>query len=104
MFQLQVCGYDDLSKCRDRFKPTHTISIVDGDCEVSDYDLKVRLDNISSPMPGLVHPQLRHLENILALTEDLKDDDRLLVHCRSGQSRSTAVAIAILIQHDFTPE
>jgi predicted protein tyrosine phosphatase len=104
MFQLMICSFDDMAKCREAFKPTHTISIVDGNYDVGDTDLKVRIDNIASPMPGLVHPQPRHLESILAFTEDLGDNDRVLIHCSAGQSRSTAAAIAVLIQHHLTPE
>jgi predicted protein tyrosine phosphatase len=104
MFQLMICAVDDIAKCKNAFKPTYTISIVDGDYDVGSTDLKLRIDNITNPMPGLVHPQPRHLETILAFTEDLGDDDRILIHCNAGQSRSTAVAIAVLIQHDLTPQ
>jgi predicted protein tyrosine phosphatase len=39
------------------------------------------------------------LETILTHTVALHDRDRVLVHCFAGQSRSSAVMLAILIQH-----
>lgn len=35
---------------------------------------------------------------------NLGDNDKLLVHCSAGKSRSTAIAIAILVQAGMTPE
>jgi predicted protein tyrosine phosphatase len=43
------------------------------------------------------------LEEVLAFTARLQDDDKLLVHCHAGISRSTAVASAILCQHGLNP-
>lgn len=51
------------------------------------------------PMEGNVHPTVEHLKQVFAFTQHLSDDDRLLVHCYAGQSRSTACALAVLIQH-----
>ncbi len=49
-------------------------------------------------------PSPWHLQRALAHTADLKDGDRLFVHCKAGKSRSTAFAIAIMIQHGMSPQ
>jgi predicted protein tyrosine phosphatase len=41
---------------------------------------------------------------VLAFTRTLTDNDRLLVHCRAGVSRSTAMIIAIFLQHGMDPD
>lgn len=43
-------------------------------------------------------PKIEHVEKALAFTRDLAADDRLLVHCVEGLSRSTAIALAALVQ------
>jgi predicted protein tyrosine phosphatase len=44
-------------------------------------------------------PRLEDLEGILAFSGQIPPGANLLVHCRAGISRSTAVAYAILCQH-----
>lgn len=49
-------------------------------------------------------PTREHVRIALNHTQSLTDDDRLLVHCTAGKSRSTAIAIGALIQHGMKPE
>lgn len=44
-------------------------------------------------------PRLRDVRRILEFTRELPARARVLVHCRAGISRSTAVAYAVLCQH-----
>ena len=44
-------------------------------------------------------PKREQIEEILAWAATLPDDAILLVHCEAGISRSTAMALAILVQH-----
>lgn len=46
----------------------------------------------------------KDIQAILNFTERLTPNDKLLVHCSAGISRSTAVAIGILCQHGLTPK
>lgn len=43
-------------------------------------------------------PTREHVEEILAWARELPPDARLLVHCYAGISRSTAAALAIMVQ------
>lgn len=44
-------------------------------------------------------PKKEHVEQFLAWAKALPDDAVLLVHCEAGVSRSTAAALAILVQY-----
>ncbi len=45
------------------------------------------------------HPTLEMVCQILDFTADLTDEDRVLVNCHLGQTRSSAIMIGILMQH-----
>ncbi|MDM8558892.1 hypothetical protein [Candidatus Parabeggiatoa sp. HSG14] len=54
----------------------------------------------------LKHPKLaepKQIKDILEFTTSLQSTDKLLIHCHSGISRSTAVACGILCQHGLLP-
>ena len=48
-------------------------------------------------------PTLEQVGRILDATAKLPQGTNLLVHCYAGMCRSTAVAIAIAVQHGMTP-
>lgn len=50
-----------------------------------------------------VIPTKHHIERILAFSSTFTEDDRILVHCHAGISRSSAVAIAVFAQHGREP-
>lgn len=55
--------------------------------------------------PGMQHAAtMKDVLNILHFTETFTDDDRVLIHCHGGISRSTAVAVLVLIQHGASIE
>lgn len=53
---------------------------------------------------GWILPTQQHIQNVFDYTYDLKDNDKLLVHCVAGISRSTAMALGILCQHESKPK
>ena len=55
--------------------------------------LVLKFHDIDMTMLGYVEPKLEHIEKALFFARD--SDGPLLVHCRAGVSRSTAVALAI---------
>ena len=89
--------------------PTHTVSLLDPDCDTTlvvpgghwcrcfFHDSTPR-DRLSRTLATL-----EDIQRILAFTAGLSSDDRLLVHCYAGISRSTAVALGILCQHRLSP-
>lgn len=44
------------------------------------------------------------MERVFEFTSTLGEGDRLLVHCRAGKSRSTAILMGVLMQHGMTAD
>lgn len=104
MFKLKVVGFDEaetLVECR---WPTHIVSLM-SDATVDWHyakHLHVQVNDIVFVGKYGIAPSPEHLRTVLEFTKDLTSEDRLLVHCFAGQSRSTAIAIAICIQHGMS--
>jgi predicted protein tyrosine phosphatase len=99
MFTINICGYNDLTDVIQTYQPTHIISAIENIEPLSEHHLHVMISDITTGWDGHVLPTIEHLLMVLQFTQNLTDEDRLLVHCFAGQSRSTAFAIAVLIQH-----
>ena len=48
-------------------------------------------------------PKLEHVQKIVDFAKDIGPDDKVLVNCHAGVSRSVATAIGILVQHGMDP-
>jgi predicted protein tyrosine phosphatase len=108
---LTICGVRELPD-QEGQPWTHVISIWD---KVSLTDVACR-ENIKAVAPGAKllfsffedtidpshpdAPSLRDVKRVLAFTSKLPKKAKVLVHCRAGVSRSTAIAYAILCQHN----
>lgn len=106
MFEIKICDILDAPDHISKWA-TRALSFVDGPAASGFFSLPrdptkhllLMFDDISRPIPGMTMPSLWHLERVLEFTKDLTNDDKLLIHCVAGISRSTAMAIAVLIQH-----
>lgn len=60
--------------------------------------LHLPVDDISMPsgFHGWVHPREAHVQAIIRFGRTIKENDRVLIHCAQGVSRSTAAAFIIL--------
>jgi predicted protein tyrosine phosphatase len=65
-------------------------------------DLEEEVETQIQPKPHA--PSFDDLQNILAFTREIGEDDILLVHCHAGLCRSTAVAFLAMVQHGATFE
>ena len=108
MFEFRVKGISEAQVEIDRGWPTRVISAIKvpllGFEHQGDHHLIVDVDDIHSVSCEGNPATSEMIREVLAHTCDLKDDDRLLVHCFAGQSRSTALMIGILIQHGMSPQ
>ena len=112
---LTICGLKELADLSG--EPwTHVVSIWDKD---SIYDPVCR-ELVDTAAPGAQvlfcffadtsvpdHPEapgVLDVKRILNFTSELTAKDKVLVHCRAGVSRSTAIAYAILCQHSSPGE
>ncbi len=101
MFQILVTSFNEAENFIEEKWPTRIISLIDNERVVNllgPHHLHLKFNDVSST--NMVNPPLpEHLVQVLEFTKDLTDSDKVLVHCLAGISRSTAMAIAILIQH-----
>ena len=57
--------------------------------------LILRFDDINQPMDDYVIPQMSHIKRALDFADKIEDGS-LLIHCRAGISRSSAIALAVI--------
>lgn len=105
MFDLRVSSFDEVHGIVESGWPTRIISAISKKMpDYGSHHLCVSFDDIARPLCGYVHPLLEHVIKVLDFTKDLTDDDKVLVHCLAGISRSTSLAIGIYIQHGMSYE
>jgi predicted protein tyrosine phosphatase len=104
MPEIKVLSYSDVQSCVDTGWPTHIISLINRPAMpcYGPPHLHLIFDDVDSHDPLYIMPLVEHLHRVFAFTADLTANDRVLVHCLAGISRSTAMAIGILIQHGMT--
>ena len=61
-----------------------------------DQHLRLAMNDITSPQDGLVHPNERHIAELIAFARTWNRQGPLVVHCWAGISRSTAAAFITL--------
>ena len=100
MFEIKVLGYAEVIPCVDAGWPTHIISLFNKTLPyLGPQHLHLMFDDVYMPIANYITPLIEHVNQVFAFTADLTPQDRVLVHCLAGISRSTAMAIGILIQH-----
>ena len=106
MFEIRVSTLEDSVGLR-RVWATHTIGLFDPDspdrpARTADYHQECfyDLEDMMDPAQG---PSQEAVARILAYAAGFGSGDRVLVHCVAGISRSTAVAILVLVSHGMTP-
>lgn len=100
MFKLIVVGQEEAEQLFYKQWPTRIVSLTGAETlYYGPHHLHVRVDDVAFVGQHTRSPSKHHLQEVFAFTADLTANDRLLVHCHVGQSRSTAVAIGIMMQH-----
>lgn len=100
---ITICRKSEVYKVCEDQNITHIISTLDpGDritapSYITDH-LLLTFDDIEEPNEKY-SPKLEDVAEILEWSRKLKDEDRVLIHCWAGVSRSTALALAVWIQH-----
>ena len=101
IFPVHVCSLDQVREL--------DVSTYDGIITIEDTTIKepfrvqsdepkqliLRFDDINQPMDDYVIPQMSHIKRALDFADKI-DDGSLLVHCRAGISRSSAIALAVI--------
>lgn len=100
---ITICRKAEVYQVSNDHKISHIISTLDpGDSikppnYIKDH-LLLTFDDIEYA-DDKYSPKAEHVAEILEWSSHLTHEDRLLVHCWAGVSRSTALALAIWIQH-----
>jgi predicted protein tyrosine phosphatase len=107
---LTICGVHEFPQQEGK-RWTHVVSIWEKDMQ-GDPSCRDQIMNIAPCADHLFSffadteipdhpnaPRLQDVKRILAFTRQLPERAKVLVHCRAGVSRSTAIAYAILCQH-----
>lgn len=108
MFDLRIETAPDALKLMQRGWPTCIVSLVGDDLR---FDLPrfgphhfiARFHDVEAETEGYVSPTSEALKAALEHAVGLGDEDRLLIHCHAGKSRSPAIALGILVAAGLTP-
>lgn len=111
LFQLKVTDIHNAQKLIDQKWPSKIITLLGPAMShkkdiqsTGPHHLRITFDDITVAMPKWIAPTASHIEEILSFSKNFNSDDRVLIHCRGGISRSTSTAIGVLIQHGLSPE
>lgn len=106
--KLRISGLSEANEMKKQGIPDKIVSLVDPpaarNLEPDENHIVIPVHDIDQKMEGWIYPDENHIREVLRFTQDIKEDDKVLVHCHAGVSRSTAMAIGILIQHGMTAQ
>jgi predicted protein tyrosine phosphatase len=84
-------------------KVSHLVTLINGDTAIPtppsigpDRHLRLAMNDICEPQPGLVLPCGNHVADLIRFARDWDQQAPLLIHCWAGISRSTAAAFIAL--------
>ena len=103
--QVFVCQRSAVSRKTSQVNATHVLSLLDPgkkpflhpDTDRKNWLLLHFEDNLKESDPN--SPTREHVAKILNWGKSLPDNAVVLVHCEAGVSRSTAAALALLVQY-----
>ena len=82
---------------------SHLVTLINGDTAIPtpsgigpDRHLRLAMNDICEPQPGLVLPCVSHVGDLIRFTREWDRQAPLLIHCWAGISRSTAAAYIAL--------
>lgn len=102
---IYVCNLAEMAAHVEALGPSHLISLVapheqpptPGRIEVARH-LRLEIHDITEPMDGHIHPDVEHLEELIAFLREWSHEEApLLIHCFAGISRSMAAAMIALV-------
>lgn len=103
--RIHVCSLAALESVVAHTEATHVISAInpwsipDTPASIApENHLKIAMNDIIEPQPGLVEPANAHIEELLTFIDRWNASGALVIHCLAGISRSSAAAFITLCQ------
>jgi predicted protein tyrosine phosphatase len=100
---LHVCPLSQLERTVEVSRARRLVTVINDGTPVmrpaiiaSEHHLRLSVNDITLPHPGLVHPSTEHIEALLAFVASWGGEGDMVVHCWAGISRSTAAAFVAL--------
>jgi predicted protein tyrosine phosphatase len=99
---LVVCPLSALDAVIAERRPSHVVTLLGPDRMIgahpampADRHLRLLMDDIERPSPGMIAPAAVMIEDLLAFAETWDGGDPMVLHCFAGISRSTAAAFTL---------
>src|SRR5262245_21357124 len=96
---ILVCSLSRVDEMVARYRPGRVISLLDPDYVFPDLGpsyggkhLQLRFHDVLEAAAGEIAPSTAHIDHLLRFIRAAGRDESLLIHCRTGISRSTAAA------------
>lgn len=110
MPEFTICAKSEVKKTVKRFSATHLISTLDQGDRVfrppridAHNHLQLWFEDEEDPSRWDA-PTFEHAQTIWAWSSQLPSDARVVVHCFAGACRSTAIGMALWLQHNGVHE
>lgn len=108
---VHVCCLAELDRHAAAIGPARLVSLVP-DFEqpatppgmAPEHHLRLEIDDIVEPMPGLILPRIEHVEALIGFYRRWDGRAPLLIHCAKGKSRSMAAALIAMATKSALPE
>jgi len=101
---LYVCSLREMPLHAEALRPEALVSLVPADLQpprpagiAAGRHLRLSVDDVDAPGPGMVAPAREHVEELVAFVERLDAEASVLLHCQAGISRSTAAALVAMV-------
>jgi predicted protein tyrosine phosphatase len=109
MFDLRIETAPEALRLIQEGWPTRIISLVGDDLRfelpvVGPHHFIARFHDVEAETPGYVAPTAEVLRSALVHAEGLNEQDRVLIHCHAGKSRSPAMALGVLVGAGMSAE
>jgi predicted protein tyrosine phosphatase len=99
---IVVCPLSALDAVIAQRRPSHVVTLLGPDRMIgahpampADRHLRLLMDDIERPSPGMIAPTALMIEDLLAFAETWDARDPMVLHCFAGISRSTAAAFTL---------
>jgi predicted protein tyrosine phosphatase len=104
---LIICSLARLDEVIAERRPSHLVTLLGPDWMIDPHEalapdrhLRLPVDDIAEPTPGLIAPDEDAVERLLVFGRGWDATAPMVVHCFAGVSRSSAAALAIACQRN----